>query len=70
MSDFYIGLISGIFLGVILTIWAEFSAIKKQNIKEKIASMLPRKKGYIAGLSEDEESFKNSLKETEDTLIK
>lgn len=60
----------GIIIGISLTIWAEFLAMERENIVKRIKGIIPNKKGYIVGLSEEEENFKNSLKTNEDTKIK
>ena len=65
-------LIFGIIIGLLLALIANtFSGNWRgvgENYKEYVENIF-KGKGYIAGLSEEEENFKNSLKEKEDTKI-
>ena len=54
-------LIAGIFIGIILTIWAEWVSLERDNIKDFVKKKLPHKKGEIVGLSEAEQNFQDSL---------
>lgn len=64
------GIIIGILLGIVVIIAGRnIDPRDSDRFQERIMRMLPHKKGEIVGLSEEEENFKNSLKEKEDTKI-
>ena len=70
-----ISLTFGVIIGLLISIVMLGVADRyKENIgnvvdkvSTKVASSLPKGKGYIIGLSEDEQSFKESLKEKEES---
>ena len=72
-----LSLILGIIIGLLLAIvantfsgdWRSASNYYKETLEEAVKRKLPHKMGEIVGLSEAEENFKNSLKQTEDTKI-
>lgn len=61
MIEFILGLIVGLLIN-------PFRG-ETQEVLKRFSKKLPHKMGEIVGLSEAEENFKNSLKETEDTKI-
>lgn len=69
MIEFILGAIFGVGLLICVSVLGIDSPRVQEKVKKQYEALNP-KKGYIAGLSDEEQSFKDSLKETEDTLIK
>lgn len=68
--DFYITLFIGIFIGITLTIWAEFFGTEKNHIKQIIKNKLPHKMASFEGESDEQAQFSESLKQQENIKIK
>lgn len=70
-----ISLIFGVVIGLLIAIvmlgvtdrYKENIGSVVNTVSEKVVGSLPKGKGYIIGLSEEEQSFKDSLKEKEES---
>lgn len=55
-------LISGIIIGILLSIVFYIAGDNKEQIVKRVKNSMIKNKGYIAGLNEEESSFQDSLK--------
>lgn len=70
-----VSFVLGIFMGLLTAIiilgvtdrYKEDIGSVVEKVSSKVVGNLPKSKGYIIGLSEEEQSFKDSLKEKEET---
>jgi MFS superfamily sulfate permease-like transporter len=69
--SFAIGIIIGLLIAIVMlgvtNRYKEEIGAVVDKVSSKVVSHLPQSEGYIIGLSEEEQSFKDSLKEKEKT---